>query len=260
MNILQLNENPIFMWGDNHGFWYKLIELISFHKLTDLNFIQVGDFGVGFKSFETENGLLNELTTLLNSTGCKLYAIRGNHDDPSYFGIGTGKSIVRYNPAIYFLEDYTVLQRENLNILCIGGAISIDRKPRKESNFKNQILGFPNRSWWKKEKFVYDGDKLREVLDSVTVDVVVTHNAPLIFPPYDADTPLVDSYARMDATLKTELEEERNLITKVYDMMYLAGQEPKKWFYGHFHNDETTIYKGTEGIMLGIDEFKDLRM
>ena len=50
------------------------------------------------------------------------YMIRGNHDNPAYFE-GTTFSYKRF----IAVPDYTILQACNHSILCVGGAISIDR-------------------------------------------------------------------------------------------------------------------------------------
>lgn len=97
--------------------------------------------------------------------------IRGNHDDPSRWKAPTSWQ------AIHLVPDYTVLSVQDVAMLCIGGAISIDRKVRSARNY------------WPAEGFALDPDRLA-ALDLSRVAVVVTHTAPHDVAPV-AITPIV---------------------------------------------------------------------
>jgi len=112
--------------ADWHGEWNKVIREIKRLELSDCTIIQVGDFGIGFEKPEKELRTMQYLNATLESNNIKLYAIRGNHDDPAYFD-GTYKV-----GNIELLADYTILNIEGKSILCVGGAISVDRSPNPE--------------------------------------------------------------------------------------------------------------------------------
>ena len=148
--------------GDVHGEFKELSNKLANTNVKNSTFIQVGDFGLGFKRKENEAAELNTLNKRLKDLNNEMYVIRGNHDDPSYFTSNRSYS------NILFLEDYTLLKVEGKNILLVGGAISIDRSWR--------VL---NNSYWLEEVFVYDKIKLENALRNFDrVDIVVTHNAP----------------------------------------------------------------------------------
>jgi hypothetical protein len=254
MNQLTLNDNPIVCWGDTHGKWLNFIHLLEDGLFENTNFIQVGDFGVGFFSWESENFLLTEMAKELQKNNCTLYVIRGNHDNPTWF---KGKH-AHWQPQIYFLEDYTVLSQGMKNILCVGGAISIDREHLKINDRKRMFEENFNPSWFKKEGFVFDKVALTEIVNILpTIDVVVTHTKPSIFPPFVLSH-RVHNYAKTDSKLLIDLAAETVLVQKVYDFLVDNGKRPSKWFYGHFHYSEVYDFEGCIGNILGVDELKEL--
>lgn len=218
--------------GDIHRDFKVLLE----HK-KEGNIIQVGDFGLGFNRREKEESTMDYYNEILQARHIHVYAIRGNHDDPSYWD---GRYEGKWS-NITLVPDYTVMRLEHQNYLFMGGALSIDRIVRKEG-----------RDYWKDEEFVYDEDKLIGVLkDSQPIDYVVTHTAPDMCEPIRIND-LVRHYASLDPTdLIHELEIERAVMTRAYNVI-CEHSKPKKWFYGHFHYNYTEVIEGVEFMLLGI--------
>jgi len=218
--------------GDLHGnfdhvrWWLKQ----GHHKNTTL--IQVGDFGVGFKP-TTEDKTLQELNKELGKRESILLVIRGNHDNPSYFDGNHDYEFIK------FLPDYTTLEIDGLNHLFIGGAISIDRTLRQS--------GIDH---WVDEGFISDIEKIKPLKD---IDVVVTHTAPNFVAPLSFNG-IVLHYSQKDATLLSELEIERNLITDIFNELKKENK-PKYHFYGHFHNSNRELIDGCKHVMLNIGDF-----
>jgi len=103
--------------GDIHGEFVELIEKLAGTGIEKSSLIQVGDFGLGFKSQKTEGAELENINTMLAASENTLYVIRGNHDNPNYFNHASNYS------NIQFLSDYSLLTIEGLTILLVGGAI-----------------------------------------------------------------------------------------------------------------------------------------
>ena len=95
-----------------------------------------GDVGLGF-SPDLESMKISFLNKLCEKTNNYIIAIRGNHDDPQQF-----KNL--YNKRFKAIEDYSVIQYKDKNILCIGGGTSIDRIYRKNNKW----------GYWEDEKIV----------------------------------------------------------------------------------------------------------
>jgi UDP-2,3-diacylglucosamine pyrophosphatase LpxH len=225
--------------GDVHGEFYDLTHKLTNHNIRNSTFIQVGDFGVGFKSNkENEIKLLGKLNDRLKADRNVMYVIRGNHDDPAYFdGNVTHSNLI-------FLKDYSLLEIEGKTILLIGGAISVDRTSRTL-----------NKSYWADEGFVLRDELLRSKINQITkLDIVVTHNAPAEFSPVEFGS-IVKSWSARDHELITDLKKERARHTMLFDILVSQKLKPKFWYYGHFHYSFNDNFKGVKYRLLNCSEF-----
>jgi hypothetical protein len=198
--------------GDVHGDWMRLITLVMQHGLGQQAIIQVGDFGVGFDTVANDRARLQILNTVLEQRDLTLYVVRGNHDDPSWFHDH------RHDlDRIRLVCDYETLLIDGQHILCVGGAVSIDRRLRQREQ-----LG-----WWAQEG-------VRLCLDQLTgqPDMVVTHSAPDFCPPHRLGA-LVHEFARHDPALLADIAAERQALTLLFKA--LDRQRLRLWVYGHFH-------------------------
>jgi len=247
------NIRPLIFLGDLHGNFNYVTWYIKAHKIKDAVIYQVGDFGIGFTNEYNDMNILDNLNKFLIEHNVHLYAIRGNHDNPKYFN---GK-FEKYFTNLHLLADYTVVDIDGVKILGVGGAISIDRKFRLGEMQQYTKVGVIKELYWYDEPFVLNEDKLKE-FDGI--DIVVTHTAPDFCMPINkvGFGTLVEHYALEDPTLKGELTEERNLVTKMYDILK-EKNKPDFWFYGHFHNDWTANIEGTNYRLLNINEMYTYR-
>lgn len=239
--------------GDWHGDWKAVIKEIKRLDLRDCTIIQVGDFGVGFCSMKKDLRALDYLNATLKPRNIKLYAIRGNHDNPIYFD-----GSMPFVGNISLLPDYSVITIDGQNILCVGGAISIDRKPN------SKIVGFDGKPWkgrkegvnyWSNEAFVL---KPEWYLHLKNIDIVITHSAP------DFCEPRIKSglskWAVSDPGLIEECAKERNDLSKMFDALKSQGCPMKHWFYGHFHYYKKEEHFDTEFVLLDINQFYEVRI
>ena len=243
--------------GDIHGQFNIIHQYVKLYDIKDAHIIQVGDFGVGFKTLAKENRLLEDYHTQLVKKNVHVWAIRGNHDykphfDNDPFGFTN----------IHLVPDYTVLELCDKRILCIGGAVSVDRKWRytfkqKQGIFENQTLG--KESWWPDEVFVLDRDKLSEMRN---IDIVVTHTAPHYCEPDNTFGfgPFVESIVREtgDTDLKTDLNIERQAMTDAFSILKMNNTITHA-YYGHFHKSDVMNFDGIKHRLLNINELWEER-
>lgn len=232
--------NKRYLIGDIHGFWSVILNRLNHYEDESVCYIQVGDFGIGINSVDLEYSRLERLNTRLSELNSDLYIVRGNHDDPAWF-INTQYDILKDKLTnIFFVPDYTVLSIDNENILFIGGAISVDRVPRKMKMNK----------WWPNEVMVFDFDKVSQYRD---IDRVICHTSPdFVFPL--AISPTVYEFAKQDDLLiKDVINERKNLSLLVTKLM--ENNSIKSFAYGHFHNSNRFIHNRCEFICVDIDEF-----
>ena len=237
LSKIELDYDSTIMLGDIHGTFEAISKFIIDNDIRDTVLIQVGDFGVGFGDSENTFIRLNVLNKTLEERDCTVVAIRGNHDDPSWFNVAWDFSHILLAP------DYTVLETRNRTFLLVGGAISIDRKMRiaydKDSTYK---------TYWTGECFEYNDTLLDEVLKSdVNIDTVVTHSAPYYTYPY-SDSILQEWYAQ-DSNLYDDIKAERNDLNKLYDKLS-TKYNIKEWYYGHYHSAQITLYNDTKFVLL----------
>jgi UDP-2,3-diacylglucosamine pyrophosphatase LpxH len=225
--------------GDVHGEFYDLTHKLANHNIRSSTFIQVGDFGVGFKSNkENEIKQLGKLNDRLKADGNVMYVIRGNHDDPAYFD-----GQVAYSNLI-FLKDYSLLEIEDKKILLAGGAISIDRNSRKL-----------NVNYWENEEFALSESMLKAALKRVKkLDIVVTHSAPSEFEPRELGK-IVWEYCVYDSGLIHELKKERGRHSLLMNILAGLKLKPTHWYYGHFHYSYHNNYGGLKYRVLNCSEF-----
>jgi Icc-related predicted phosphoesterase len=242
--------------GDIHGNFNLINQYIKLYDIRDANIIQVGDFGIGFNTFEKDFRNLKRLHDSLESRNVHVWAIRGNHDYKPYFD---------NDPFgfknIHLVSDYSVYNLSGNNILFIGGAISVDRKwrltKRQKNGDFNSILGV--ESWWPDEVFVLDQKKLGEMRD---IDIVVTHTAPHYCEPDNTFGfgPFIDGIVKEtgDLELKTDLNFERNQLTTAFTILKM-NNDIKENYYGHFHKKYELIYEGTKHRLLDVGELYEKR-
>ena len=251
-----MEERLTVLLGDIHGEFEEINRFFKRTKLTGVDLIQLGDFGVGFfyndpKNIKKEARKLKTLNDYLGKRDCQLYVVRGNHDNPMFFD-GTHTEYEN----ITFLVDYTVFNLNGIKILNINGAISIDRGPTPFEN--NKIGRFQGISWWADEKIKYTDEDKAKILNTKGIDMIISHNAPDFAPPQGVGK-LLPHFAQDDVTLIDEVIVERHLLTEIWDDIN-ENSYPRYWFYGHFHRPLTMLLDyQCEMRCLDIDEFYEFR-
>jgi predicted phosphodiesterase len=250
-------ENMKLMFlGDIHGNFNIINQYVKMYDIKDTHIIQVGDFGVGFSRFEKEKRMLEMYHTQLVNNNVHVWAIRGNHDYKPYFD---------NDPFgftnIHLVADYTVLNLADKKILCIGGAVSVDRefrytKKQKQGIYENNI-GI--ESWWPDEIFVLDIDKLKELRD---INIMVTHTCPDYCPPdntfglgYFVEGIIKETG---DNQLRTDLNFERNQVTQAFNIVKM-NNDIEFAYYGHFHKSDNINILGTKHRLLKVNELWEER-
>ena len=228
INFTDVGVEDIYLLGDIHGNLQYVKYKINTLDLHDCLIIICGDVGLGFspKSELSQIQFLNK--KILKPRNVYVVAVRGNHDDPSLFVDTTIKT--------HWINvcDYTVLQVQETNILCIGGATSIDRTWRMQ----NKI------GYWPEEKVQYCPPV------DIPIHVICSHTAPAFCYPLTHDV-TVQMFAQDDWTLIEELDEERRLMNTIYEDY---KDTLTHWYYGHFHDPHIEYVDNKKFTLLGIEQ------
>ena len=196
--------------------------------------LQLGDFGFIFKYNDWKwNKFLNHFEK--NYPNKMIFTVLGNHENydsiekmpvKDMFGAKCRK--IRYN--VYAVERGEILSIEGLNILCIGGADSIDKAWRQDGI-----------SWWTQEK-ISDTDIKKTVEKGLTCsfDMVCSHAMPAFFMLQNF-TPCFQTGSEFS-------------LEKIYCDIENNGGHIPLWIGGHVHNSIDMTYNDTLFRSLDIGE------
>ena len=196
--------------------------------------LQLGDFGFIFKYNDWKwNRFLNHFEK--NYPNKMIFTVLGNHENydsiekmpvKDMFGARCRK--IRSN--VYAIERGEILSIEGLNILCIGGADSIDKAWRQDGI-----------SWWVQEK-ISDTDVKKTVEKGLTCsfDMVCSHAMPAFFMLQNF-TPCFQTGSEFS-------------LEKIYCDIENNGGHIPLWIGGHVHNSIDMTYNDTLFRSLDIGE------
>ena len=232
---LQFLNMDVILVGDIHGKFRELnFKIHKQYVITQSLIIQLGDFGVGFHADAYYMTEFNKLNKELAKYGNTLLAFRGNHDDPQWFDGRIDMSNLKLIP------DYTVIETDKGNVLCIGGEASVDYKYR----LKHQEI-----TWWADELVVFDEEKLHNL---PKIDYVCTHGMP------EGTYPII-KYIGEDTEVTKYAGLSRRELSMIWQ--YLTNNEHpiKKWYAGHYHESHKENILGIEFNILDVNEFRELK-
>ena len=131
IKIFEYNEaKQVVVCGDIHGAFETMVfKTCVQYGMTDTLVIVAGDCGFGLERPNHYINLYNGLAGRLKKANNWIVFVRGNHDDPSYFQ----EEKICYE-RFRCVPDYSVIQACGLDILCVGGGVSIDRLARQRED------------------------------------------------------------------------------------------------------------------------------
>ena len=202
MKIFEYNEaKQVVVCGDIHGAFETMVfKTCVQYGMTDTLIIVAGDCGFGFERFGYYGMVYIKVLNRLLEANNWIVFIRGNHDDPSYFQ----EEKICYE-RFRCVPDYSVIQACGLDILCVGGGVSIDRLARQREDAR--YIRKETASYWADEMPVFDEDKIKEISDYCLIDTVVTHTAPSFCPLLDKNG--LRDWAAYDPQLLVDCDMER---------------------------------------------------
>lgn len=255
MHLIDLSQQYEFLYvcGDIHGDFETLIYNLKRFKIENAVVIVAGDCGIGFEKEEHYIQLYNKLSKTLNKNNVLLILVRGNHDDPSYFD-GQRINFSRMKAV----SDYSVLQFSDKYILCVGGAISIDRKHRLQAMWLNKVTGKVVRPlYWENEAAIFNDEIFSEISEvGIRINSVITHTCPSFCHPVSKSG--IESWLLEDAELSVDLANERLQMDRVYESLVADDHIVENWIYAHFHDSKTEFINNIKFSLLNIMEIKQL--
>lgn len=222
--------------GDIHGQFHVLHD----KKLSGCDVIQVGDFGLGFRTKKQEQNQMEALNKFGVDHDINYFAIRGNHDNPVYTqDPDTNTKFNETYSNIELIPDWTTKIINGKTVLFIGGGVSVDRIHRRAGI-----------DYWPDEIMSPTPEDLGEH------DIIISHTAPNAFHVVeDKKGGIVDVFSGRDLELRADIATERNEMNRILDVV-----KPQHWYFGHFHRHDSDLVRGCNWHCLDINEFKELRI
>lgn len=249
MNIIfEKSFDNIIVCGDIHSDIMPLVFKINEeNKIINSLIIVAGDVGLGFHKDNFYLDVFQKAAERLKKNNNTLLFVRGNHDNPDFW---TNPVFAEYfqegTSNIRLIRDYTTIiawteSRGQYKILCVGGALSIDRVARTAGS-----------NYWPNEPFVYDEEKASE-LEGITH--VITHSCPHFCEPLTKGG--ITEWMGMDKELEVDCTKERDDHTLLYNKLKEKNQI-SRWTYGHYHYSHVTVIDETVFRMLAIMELCEI--
>lgn len=247
--------------GDIHGDFNMLINKVCIqYQMQDTLVIVAGDCGFGFENKGYYENIVKRNAKRMNEANNWIVFIRGNHDNPAYFD---GK--VFMHKRFMAVPDYSILRACDRAILCIGGAISIDRNYRMRAwmEYVEKHRGhvdddaLAKNYYWINEAPTLNKEILYRINDVCTIDAVVSHTAPSFCELHNKNG--LCCYAYDDENLINDVTNERLVMDEIYNILKEQNHPITHWCYGHFHQSHHTSIDDVLFKMLDIMEFYQIR-
>lgn len=211
--------------GDVHG---KNDQYAELTKSCDYS-IQVGDMGFDYRVLTTL-GIDNE----------KHKFIAGNHDNYD-----------KYYESAHTLnntKDFGLASHGGLEFFFVRGGFSIDWRQRQQ-----HFLRGGGKSYWDNEELnIEEMEKALYEYRKVKPEVMITHECPRSISKYVGCNDILESFGYNPRTFSTKTSE-------LLELMFQAHQ-PKRWYFGHYHNDWASTINGTTFICLNELGYIDLEV
>lgn len=241
MKIYDFKDVDVNVFGDVHGqFDYMFDSILDYTKSVN---IIAGDCGFGFHKMAYYEELFERYNQKLVEKDLYILFCRGNHDDSKFFS----NELINYS-NIKTIPDYSVIRvstdNKQKNILCIGGATSIDRLNRIENDKYIASFGGSKRTYWEDEQPFFSEEEFNLLKEqNIKIDYVVTHTCPSFAYPLTKDG--VKSWMVYDSKLEKDLDIERGIMDNIYNRLKKDNHPIEEWIYGHFHNTYSMEYENT---------------
>jgi len=250
INALSFNKiQSLVFSGDIHGEFETIVYKLN--NYTEAVLIVCGDIGIGFHKDDYYSTLFKKLNLKLSKKGNHLVMFRGNHDNPDYFN-GSFMKLKH----LHVIPDYTVVEVVGVaNVLCIGGATSVDRSYRIRVEARSKRKSY----WGDAELPFFDEEKLNEINSRYAnnVQIIATHTCPTFA--YPTTKQGILDWLQEDEGLNQTLDYERNTMDKIFRKLQEQQMNITDWYYGHFHEHKLERHYGINFRLCDCGELNEVR-
>ncbi|WP_018970682.1 metallophosphoesterase [Rubritalea marina] len=207
--------------GDIHGKFDRLNQVIA--DIPDhTTIVCVGDIGLGFTD-ANDPSCLAEVDATATSKSQTIWLLRGNHDDPAIWHNHRHE----WNSALHSIRipnDIHRMKVDNIHVIMVGGAISLDR------SHPGRVDGL---NWWNGEGMNLNSVKhVEQFVESYgRADILITHCGSINAEPGpERDAETFEHYGKVDQTLKADAVRERETVAQLVE-----ASQTRTAVFGHYH-------------------------
>ena len=241
--------------GDIHGAFTELVfRCCMRYGMTDTLIIVAGDCGFGFERPGYYEDVYKQCSKRLSKANNWLVFVRGNHDNPAYFN----KKPIKHRRWMT-LPDYSVVNACGHAILCVGGAISIDRMWRmtlRPFHLQRPAEPLIPNVYWVDEAPFYDESQLDVIHELYAIDTVISHTSPSFCELVSHQG--IQNWAIRDEKLMADVKAERSVMDQLHSYLITKNHSLRSWYYGHFHQSWHAKIDGVMFHLLDIMELSEL--
>lgn len=242
----------IIVSGDLHEAFTELVEkLCNRYRFRNTLLVVAGDESFGFAELGHYQKIYDQVAEKLRIANNWVVFVRGNNDDPTYFA----EERIAYE-RWSCVPDYSIIQACGHNILCVGGAVSVDRRMRQMDDIYLKEQGYTTVCWWPDEIPSYKPKEIAAIPHDINIDTVVSHSCPSFFNTYYDDE--IEFWSRDDPALIKDCARERKTMDKILSCLGRNHHIVDKWFFSHFHASLKQKIDGIQYVMLDDLEFKKI--
>ena len=215
-NIHNLQRTPskVRIIGDVHQ---KYDAYFSLTKDCDYS-IQIGDMGFDYKPLN-----------VIDHNKHKFFS--GNHDSLDQYY--SSPHVIESTITTGMSRDYGTATHGGLDFFFLRGGFSIDWKQRQ----KSYLMGGAKSYWDNEELSMEEMEMALWQYQKMKPDVVITHECPRSISQYVGDNKILEMFGYNPQRFTTKTSE-------LLEMMFQSHQ-PKRWYFGHYHNNWASKINGT---------------
>lgn len=176
---------------------------------------------------------LSQYNDIFQRYNCHIL-FRRSSDNPSFY-----KDYPINLSNIKTLDDYALIKTKKLNLLSIGGSVSIDRSwkiKQRETISKNL--------YWENESPYFDKDEFEKVLNEEYCACVISSEFPLI-KENNVDTLISNPWVKNDEKIINDIKEETKVMQTIYNSLSENNKKPYLWFNPQYKYQHSSIFEGT---------------
>ncbi|MBK1790163.1 metallophosphoesterase [Persicirhabdus sediminis] len=237
---MKIENSNLYVCGDYHEQGRRLKIMLALLQPNSA-VVFLGDYPAQFMS------QFGDLNNLLIQYRLHAYLLRGNHDNPVFWRAEREHVNQRYS-NLTLLAEVDSLQWRDVNILCVSGAISVDRTSKRTD------VGF---CWPNTEAVPADAvEQTHKLVGELgTFNIMLSHSSTIEGVPESCeDSSFVKRFLPDDPNLMADLKSENQRLSETF---ITSGANCS--IYGHYHRAFSNQVDSIEYQCLNICEVLELK-